>query len=67
MRVPKAADMSGVAHGVGATHVQSKQLGRRAPSVSAENRNARHILGAREVCHLQECSDRSDNASMSMR
>ena len=58
MRVPKAADMSGVAHGVGATHVQSKQL-RRAISISAENRNARRMLGAREPCHLHECSDRS--------
>ena len=36
MRVPKAADTSGVAHGVGATHVQSKQLGRRAISIAAE-------------------------------
>ena len=67
MRVPKAADMSGVAHSVGATHVQSKQLVSESPKVSAENRKTRRMLGARELCNLHECWDRSSNASMSVR
>ena len=40
MRAPKAADMSGVAHGVSSTHVQSKM------AVDVETREARGSIAS---------------------
>ena len=54
MRVQKAADMFGVAHRVGC-YPRAESLHNLLSSVraSAENRNAMHILGSRELCHFK--------------